>query len=65
MTNQTNAYGHDDLFTAKTTGLPELARPGVLGPRDGDRLDLRICPAGLNIGGAELRMAGTSTELAR
>src|SRR5438094_9257821 len=54
--NQANADGQDDLFTTETAGLPEVASPGMIRLRDGDRLDLRIGPARKNIGGAELRM---------
>jgi hypothetical protein len=42
--NQANADGQDGLFTTETAGLPEVASPGVLRLRDGDRLDLRIGP---------------------
>jgi Multicopper oxidase len=44
MMKQTNADGQDGLFTTETAGLPEVARPGVIRLRDGDRLDLRIGP---------------------
>src|SRR5436190_1700924 len=54
--NQTNANGQDDLFTTETAGLPEVARPGVIRLRDGDRLDLRIGPVRKRLDGAELRM---------
>jgi FtsP/CotA-like multicopper oxidase with cupredoxin domain len=56
--NQTNAAGQDDLFTTDTTGLPEVASPGVIRLRDWDQLDLRIGPVRKNIGGTELRMLG-------
>ena len=54
--NQSNANGQDDLFTTETAGLPEVARPGVIRLRDGDRLDLRIGPARKRLDDAELRM---------
>jgi FtsP/CotA-like multicopper oxidase with cupredoxin domain len=56
MMNQANAHDQDDLFTTGTAGLPGVARQGVIGLHDGDRLDLRIGPVRKNIGGAELRM---------
>jgi FtsP/CotA-like multicopper oxidase with cupredoxin domain len=46
----------DDLFTTETTGLPEVASPGMIRLADGDRLALRIGPVRKNIDGAELRM---------
>jgi hypothetical protein len=30
MMNQTNANRQDELFTTETTGLPEVASPGVI-----------------------------------
>ena len=54
--NQSNANGEDDLFTTETAGLPEVARPGVIRLRDGDRLDLRIGPVRKRLDDAELRM---------
>jgi FtsP/CotA-like multicopper oxidase with cupredoxin domain len=54
--NQTNANGQDGLFTTETAGLPEVAHPGVIRLRDGDRLDLRIGPVRKTIDDAELRM---------
>jgi FtsP/CotA-like multicopper oxidase with cupredoxin domain len=54
--NQTKANGQDGLFTTETAGLPEVARPGVIRLRDGDRLDLRIGPARKRLDDAELRM---------
>ena len=56
--DQISADGKDDLFTTETAGLPEVASPGVIRLRDGDRLDLRIGPVRKNIDGAELRMLG-------
>jgi FtsP/CotA-like multicopper oxidase with cupredoxin domain len=58
MMDQISADGKDDLFTTETAGLPEVASPGVIRLRDGDRLDLRIGPVRKNIDGAELRMLG-------
>jgi FtsP/CotA-like multicopper oxidase with cupredoxin domain len=54
--NQTNATGQNDLFTTETAGLPEVAIPGVIRLRDGDRLDLRIGPVRKRLDDAELRM---------
>ncbi len=54
--NQANADGQDGLFTTETAGLPEVASPGVIRLRDGDRLDLRIGPARKRLDDAELRM---------
>ncbi len=54
--NQTNANGQDGLFTTETAGLPEVARPGMIRLRNGDRLDLRIGPARKRLDNAELRM---------
>src|SRR6266566_3747074 len=54
--NQTSANGEDDLFTTETAGLPEVARPGVIRLRDGDRLDLCIGPVRKRLDDAELRM---------
>jgi len=54
--NQSNTNGQDGLFTTETAGLPEVASPGVLRLRDGDRLDLRIGPVRKRLDSAELRM---------
>src|SRR2546427_11623361 len=54
--NQANSDGQDDLFTTETAGLPEVASPGVIRLRDGDRLDLRIGPVRKRLDDAELRM---------
>ena len=54
--NQTNANGEEGLFTTETAGLPEVARPGVIRLRDGDRLDLRVGPVRKRLDDAELRM---------
>src|SRR3989442_12013935 len=54
--NQTNANGQDELFTTETAGLPEVASPGVIRLRDGDRLDLRLGPVRKHLDDAELRM---------
>ena len=56
MMNPARANQQDDLFTTETAGLPEVASPGMIRLRDGDRLDLRIGPVRKNIDGAELRM---------
>ncbi len=50
------ANQQDDLFTTETTGLPEVASPGMIRLADGDRLDLRIGPVRKRLGRAELRM---------
>jgi hypothetical protein len=39
MMNQTNANRQDELFTTETTGLPEVASPGVI------RLDDAMAPS--------------------
>ena len=36
MMDPANAHDHDDLFTTDTTGLPEVAHPGVTRLHDGD-----------------------------
>jgi FtsP/CotA-like multicopper oxidase with cupredoxin domain len=54
--NHSNGNGQDGLFTTETAGLPEVASPGVIRLRDGDRLDLRIGPVRKRLDDAELRM---------
>jgi FtsP/CotA-like multicopper oxidase with cupredoxin domain len=56
MMHPARANQQDDLFTTETAGLPEVASPGMIRLRDGDRLDLRIGPVRKNLDGAELRM---------
>jgi hypothetical protein len=62
MMNQTNANRQDELFTTETTGLPEVASPGVIRLDDGDRLDLRIGPVRKSLGGAQLRLLRPPNE---
>jgi hypothetical protein len=56
MMNQIDANRQDELFTTETTGLPEVASPGVIRLDDGDRLDLRIGPVRKSLDGAKLRL---------
>ena len=48
----------DDLFSTKTAGLSEAARPQPIRLHDGDRFDLRIEPVRKRLDDAELRMLG-------
>jgi FtsP/CotA-like multicopper oxidase with cupredoxin domain len=45
-----------DVFTTETTGLPEVARPGVIRLHEGDHLDLGIGRVRKDIENAGLRM---------
>ncbi len=46
----------DDFFSTETKGLEPVERPSTLRLRDGDEIDLRICPVSKQIGDDHLRM---------